>query len=179
MEDCNSNFTFNFRQSRAGFTLVEMMVAVGIFAVVMVVALSSFLNISDVQKKIRSFQIVNDNLSYAMETIVKEIRTGASYCASSCTQSSFSFVNAQGFSVVYRLNNNAIEKSNDGGVNFLLLTSPEIKITDLKFFVRGQSLGDGLQPIVTIIISGSSGSKEKNKTRLNVQATVSQRELDS
>jgi len=48
--------------------------------------------------------------------------------------------------------------------------------------VRGEETyasGDRQQPLVIISIGGESGEKEKLKSKLNLQATVSQRKLDS
>ena len=62
------------------------------------------------------------------------------------------------------------------------MTSDGIKITNLSFSTKGEATyasGDRQQPMVTISISGESGEKEKLKSSLNLQATVSQRKLDS
>jgi len=163
----------------AGFTLIEMMVSVSLFAVVISVALGAFLNMNDMQKKAMSLRDVNDNLNFAVETMMREIRTGKKYCADSCSDSSFNFTGAGNNPIVYKLGNGAIERSEDGGATFFSLTSPEVKINKLLFITGGESPSDSLQPIVTIIVSGSAGDSEKTETNLNLQVTVSQRALDT
>ncbi len=164
-----------------GFTLIEMMVSISLFAVVISVALGSFLNMSEVQKKATSLRKINDNLNFAVETMMREIRTGKKYCQSACSPSSFNFTSARGDSIVYRLNNGngSIERSEDGGTTFFSLTSPEVKVDNLLFVVGGESSSDSLQPIVSIIVNGSAGEKKKTKSHLDLQVTVSQRALDT
>lgn len=162
-----------------GFTLVEIIVAIGIFTAVITMALATFLNISDIQRKAGALRAINDNLNFALEVMSREIRTGKNYCASPCSASSFNLTNSQNDDIVYRLNNNSIERSSDGGISFLRLTSPEIKIENLVFIVSGEPAGDQRQPKVTLILNGSSTDSKMGEVKLNIQTTVSQRRLDS
>ncbi len=164
--------------ARKGFTLIEMMVAVSIFTVVITISMAAFLNISDIQKRAAAFRVVNDNLNFAVEIMTRDIRTGTDYCAKACAPSSFNFTNSDGKPVEYKLDGKTIKRSLDGGV-FLAITSSQIEIDDLKFILRGEAAGDGLQPLVTIVIRGSAGWKRGMRSKLNLQATVSQRAIDS
>lgn len=158
-----------------GFTLIEIIVAIGIFTAVITMALATFLNISNIQRKAGALRAVNDNLNFALELMSREIRSGKSYCASSCIpSSSFNFTNSQNppQEVVYRLNDNSIERSSDGGNSFLRLTSPEIKIDNLEFIFPV-----GLQPRVTIVLNGSVSDPKIGELVLNIQTTISQRKL--
>ena len=165
----------------SGFTLIELMVALGVFMVVMTITLSAFLNIIDIQKKTEAFRKVNDNLNFAMEAMMREIREGTKYCPSGCASGSFSFTNKDADLIKYELdtggNGGYVKRTK--GLDIIRMTSDGIKITNLSFSVRGNGTGDKLQPLVTISISGESGEKEKLKSSLNLQATVSQRKLDS
>lgn len=161
-----------------GFTLIELIVALGVFMVVMTITLSAFLNIIDIQKKTEAFRKVNDNLNFTMEAMMREIREGTKYCPSGCANGSFSFTNKDLNTIKYELNTGGyIERTK--GTNTLRMTSDGVEITNLSFFVRGNVEGDKQQPLVTISINGKSGIKEKLKSTLNLQATVSQRKLDS
>ena len=173
-----SAFNSSFRSRREGFTLIEMIVAVAIFAVVITISLGSFLNISDIQKKAMAFRAVNDNLNFAVEIMAREMRTGTGYCASACGPSSFNFTNSDGGKVEYILDGGTIKRSLNGGA-FLALTSSEVEISGLKFILRGEAVGDGLQPFVTIIMRGLVEWKTGMKSELNLQTTVSQRAIDS
>lgn len=192
--------TQNFLKSDKGFSLIEMLVAVAVFATSATIASNALVAASDAQQKILSLKIVQDNLSYAFDTIGKEVRTGTSYhCGSNiddfidtprdCVEGgvSFTFRNAARPSqkITYRLNNGRLERVYEGGTMaeaVFVLTAPEANATNFKFYVQGsnpKSLGDLAQPRVTVILQGTAGAKEKIKSRINIQTTISQRLLDS
>ncbi len=62
--------------SRA-FTLVEMIVALGIFSIVAVVALGALVKIISVNQKAQTLHQAMTNLSFSLESISRELRTGA------------------------------------------------------------------------------------------------------
>ena len=162
--------------------MIELIVALGVFMVVMTITLSAFLNIMDIQKKTEAFRKVNDNLNFAMEAMMREIREGKGYSAADCSGADFCFTNKDGKAVKYQLNGGGYMERKEEADEWLRMTSDGIKITRLSFFVSGgktYSSGDRQQPLVTISIGGESGEKEKLKSKLDLQATVSQRKLDS
>jgi len=170
----------NKKSKIGGFTLIEMIVALGVFMAVMTITLSAFLNIMDIQQKTEAFRKVNDNLNFAMEAMMREIREGEKYTSTNCSGANFCFTNKDDKKVNYRLNGEHIERQIPSeSISWLMLTSDEIKITKLSFTVRGNVVNDQKQPLVTIAISGETGIKEKLKSKLNLQATVSQRKLDN
>ena len=170
-----------------GFTLIELLVALGVFMVVMTITLSAFLNIIDIQKKTESFRRVNDNFNFTMEAMMREIREGKNYYCQSvlaCMEGTFSFTDKDGIKAIeYKLNaeEGYIERKEASG-EWLRMTSDGIKITRFSFLVSGEETypsGDRRQPLVVISIGGESGEKEKLKSKLDLQAAVSQRKLDS
>jgi len=182
-----SNTTFISKST--GFTLIELVVSLGLFIVVMMISTGALLSLSATNEKVSSMRIGMDNLNLALESISREIRMGTvyncDYGAGVITDSddcsfpgadSFTFLSKNGEQTVYRLNNNRIERSKNGGSTFDLLTAPEITITSLKFMVFGaegavSSVPD--QPRVVISINGISGLKEKSK--FNMQTMVTQK----
>ncbi len=67
-----------------GFTLVEMIVSLGIFTVVALIAIGAFLKITDANKKSQSLKTAINNLNFALESMSREMRVGANYyCADS------------------------------------------------------------------------------------------------
>ena len=64
-----------------GFTLVEILVALMIFSIVVVVALAALIKIIDANKKSQTIQNAVVNMSFTMESMTREIRTGSTlYC---------------------------------------------------------------------------------------------------
>lgn len=184
-----------------GFTLIEIMTAVSIFAVVTTISMGSILAVFDVNRKSESVKAVMDNLNLSLESMAREMRFGTNYICSPTlpmtgTISSPANCNTGDTSVaflatdkttkiVYRQTASGlgIEKSRDGGQNFVPVTAPEIRIEDLKFFVLGTSASVSetppQQPKVLIRIRGEAGSKEGTKTKFTIQTLVSQRWLDN
>ena len=68
--------------------------------VVMTITLSAFLNLMDIQKT-EAFRKVNDNLNFAMEAMMREIREGTKYCSSGCASVNSVFTKKDGDAVKY------------------------------------------------------------------------------
>jgi prepilin-type N-terminal cleavage/methylation domain-containing protein len=62
-----------------GFTLVEMIVSLAIFAVVAVIAVGALLKVIDANKKAQSIQSSITNINFALESISRDIRVGTDY----------------------------------------------------------------------------------------------------
>ena len=171
----------NSKSKRNGFTLIETMVSLGVFMVAMTIIMAAFLNMMDIQKKTEAFRKVNDNLNFAMEAMMREIREGTKYCPSGCADGTFLYQQRPEMRLNTKLKTGVegyIERTK--GRASQRMTSDGIKITKLSFSVKGNVAGiNKQQPIVTISISGESGIKAKLKSKLNLQATVSQRKLDT
>ncbi|HEY4486213.1 MAG TPA: type II secretion system protein [Candidatus Paceibacterota bacterium] len=173
---------------KKGFTLIEMIVALGLFTVVILVGIGALTGMSAAASKTKATGIVIDNLNFALENMARGMRTGIDYhcgldgtitepadCATG--SSAIAFRNDSNKTVIFRKNGTSIERSIDGGA-FLSITSPEITIDTLTFFVEGAPSGDSLQPKVFIIVRGTAGVREKDKTTFDIQTTISQRIFD-
>lgn len=146
--------------NRRGYTLIELIVAVGLFALVMLLASGAYLLMIGLNRQAQGIASGIDNLSFAVETMARNIRTGSNYnCGGlgDCSGSgSFSFKNASGATISYNLSSSAIQETISG--NARLLTDPlSVTISSLTFYAvgTGKPPGDHLQPHVTIIISGT------------------------
>lgn len=103
---------------KKGFSLLELIVAIGVFAVVATIAVGALLGLSTAQKKAFYIQTNQDNIRFALETMARELRTGICYkqlpadnsnvCVgfappTPCTDSQcIQFVNSHGDVVVYK-----------------------------------------------------------------------------
>jgi len=65
--------------NKKAFTLIEVVVAVGLFSVVMMVALAIILSVVDNNKKVHSVNVVVDNLNFSIDSMVRDIKTGKYY----------------------------------------------------------------------------------------------------
>ena len=163
------------KNNENGLTMIELIVAIGIFSLVVVMVVGIFVLAISTQRRITALKNVDDNIRFTLESMAREIKTGKNFSSSA---SLLSFLNARGESVVYRLNASTIEKSSDGGTNYSAVTGSEVTINYLNFYLSGQAVGDNMEPRITITIDATSqvGSKSAN---LKVQTTISQRSLQS
>ncbi|MBX4206422.1 type II secretion system GspH family protein [Candidatus Parcubacteria bacterium] len=176
------------KRSQKGFTLIELMTALSIFAVVVTISLGSILNVFDANRKSRALKSVMTNLNLAMEEMSKEMRYGKNYhCGSSGTQSApqncpsgdtqVSFLSSDNVQITYRLTGTSLQKQSGNG-SFTAVTAPEVLIDSLTYYTLGALTGDGLQPKTLIKLKGHAGSG-RGRTDFTIQTLVSERALDS
>lgn len=67
------------QQTQQGFTLIEMIVSLGIFAIVITVSVGALLMLIATNNQLQSKQNVMTNLSFALDSMTREIRTGSRY----------------------------------------------------------------------------------------------------
>lgn len=187
-----------------GFSLIEMMVAVTVFAIVMMIGVGALLSLVETNRRAQAINSVMSNLNSATEAITRAVRVGTTYhCRTSPTPPSASelsqpqdcssgggkllaFESSTGSSsnvndqVVYRINGTQLERSLDAGGTWVALTAPEVIIDSFEIFVIGSralSSGDTIQPRVVMRIEGSA-PVPGGTTRFSVQAGATQRLLD-
>ncbi len=167
----------NFKnlKNESGLTLIELIVAVGIFGLVIGMVFGVFTVTVTGQHRIIALRNVEDNLRFVAESMAREARTGKDFTSDSV---SLSFTNDRNQSVIYRLNNGIVEKSSDGGLTYLPITGPEITVDYLNFSLAGQAANDGLQPRITVAI-GAESRVGNQKAGLKIQTTISARQLQS
>ena len=178
-----------------GFTLIEVMVSVSIFSMVMLVATGAVFSIVQANKRTHSIKSVMTNLNFALESMTRDIRLGFRYScdgAGDCSPGSvFQFkanrdVDGGGYNptdnndqVEYSLVSNRIQKRIVGMTPYFI-TSPEISVSSLRFYVIGtaSSPGDYRQPKVVMVIQGMAGAGT-SQSNFNIQTTLTQRPIDS
>lgn len=180
--------------ARSGFTLVEMMVAIAVFSIVMVTAMSALLNVVDANQKAQAIKTAINNVNFALESISKDLRVGSKYsclggikddysCGDGISytkykdESSTTTISYQFIKKTDGLKGRIQRKDEFKGSGFQDITSQEVDITDMKFYLISGigSNGQKLQPRVVITVSGEAGVKEKIKTTFDLQTSVSQR----
>lgn len=122
----------NNRTSRSGVTLVEFVVAFGIFAILITIASASFVRSVRIQRTALQLMSVNDNMGITLEQMMREMRTGYHFCtatnpmdypgipaeviaqcaglASGIDSAEIQFVNAGNEIVRYRWKNEALQR---------------------------------------------------------------------
>jgi len=149
-------------KKEGGYTLIELIVAVGLFAMVMLLASGAYIMMIGLNRQAQGLATGIDNLSFALETMTRDIRTGGGYncgglgdCVSGA--GSFSFLNEGGKAVSYSLAGSALQETVNG-VRSNLTDPLSVTVTSLTFYVFGTKTpaqGDYQQPHVTITVSGT------------------------
>lgn len=75
--------------TRLGFSLIEMIVSLGVFSIVVTTSVGAFLMLVATNQRLQGEQSVMTNLAFALDTMTREIRTGYNYyCDSAPNKSS-------------------------------------------------------------------------------------------
>lgn len=78
----------NIKTAQSGFTLIEMIVSLALFSIVVTVAVGALLMLVGTNEDLQGEQSVMTNLSFALDSMTREIRTGTRYyCVSSSNYS--------------------------------------------------------------------------------------------
>jgi len=62
-----------------GFTLIEIIVSLGIFSIVAVIAIGSLVRVTSANRQAQAAQAGVNNVSFIMDTMSRELRTGTGY----------------------------------------------------------------------------------------------------
>ncbi|HEU0085761.1 MAG TPA: prepilin-type N-terminal cleavage/methylation domain-containing protein [Candidatus Paceibacterota bacterium] len=183
------------KNTQGGYTIIEMMVAVSVFLVVLMYGMVALLNSNMLQIRSKDAHSMMDNLSFIMEEISRDLRTGYDYhciddnntSASSPHSCSFgrgiSFMPSSDIETerwAYNINGGVLMKSIDGGNSFYPLTSSDISIHEASgFSVLGAEPPPSKgQPLARVFLEGTINSRG-GVTTFSLQTTVSQRLLDT
>lgn len=177
-----SDTTDNSRNSSSravGFSLVELIVSIGIFTVVAVAATAALLSVMDANQRTQALTETNNNLNFVLQSMVREIRNGFNYscgatgnpadCVSS-PASEFGFINAARDNVTFELNGSEeIEKNGNP------LTPQSVDVKHLGFRVTGAE-SNNEQARVEVTIKAEAGTGDTKQT-LNLHTSATQRLL--
>ncbi|MBX2866617.1 prepilin-type N-terminal cleavage/methylation domain-containing protein [Candidatus Kaiserbacteria bacterium] len=180
--------------SHRGFTLVEMLVAVSIFAVVMVVSVGTLIVLVTSSSVTQRIQSLTTNLSFATDMMTRDIRTGHTYyctgsiggtlpsgtqdCASG--ETGIVFTNSETDArTAYRFNSSesSLELRIESG-SWIRITSPEVTVEDARFYVTGSARGNDTQPRARVVLRGVPTDSTLPVSTFYLQSTLTQRIVD-
>jgi prepilin-type N-terminal cleavage/methylation domain-containing protein len=161
-------------ENEKGFTLVELLVSAAIFSILILASTGIFVKIMNVQKKALAIQEVQDNISYTMEMISKEIRMMSEITTKNTASDTLVFKNSKEEDIVYSLISEQLTRKK--GIEIpQAITSVNVDVIELTFYVNNWDIVNGPQPMVTInlVMEISDGNFGKAQARL--QTTLSGR----
>ena len=183
---------FHKKEENKGFTLVEILIAIGIFSFVSLLVTSSFLNLNTAQKKNYNAQAILNELRFSIDLMGKEITSGSAFpagCENGCDSIVFASkvrpdVPLRRIEYYLDADTGTIMKGEQktfGTCSILPLasecyqpfTSPSVKVDTLKFFVNNK--GDYQQPIITVSLHGTILPGSKDEKEFDISTSFSPR----
>ena len=198
----------NQNNNQKGYTIIETMIAVSLFLVVISIGMSALLNANLIHQKSRDTRSIMDNLSFIMEDISRNLRTGSSYyCIALPDTFNFSMPKSgqdcQGIAFepalgttspndqwVYYVDNGRILKSTQGpytdpstNANYIPLTPDEVVIDAVSgFSVLGaespSAVPNDFQQPFVAIRLSGKITFKDVSTSFSLQTSISQRLID-
>ncbi|HEV7449573.1 MAG TPA: type II secretion system protein [Candidatus Paceibacterota bacterium] len=191
------------KKQKRGFTLIEMLVSVAIFATVMTIALGALLAMSESDRKAQTLKSVINNLNFALDDISRTMRTGMTYdcnasggttatahdCATAASAgTAVGFTSADNQNIRYCRGKytgsswscdaaGAAILVSKAGASYAPLTSSEVIINNLQFYVTGAESAT-VQPHVVILLSGSVQVSGSQTSSFDLETSVTQRLYD-
>lgn len=187
-----NTITMTTSPSLRGYSLLELIVSLGIFSMVMLVVMGAYVTLISLDRQARANNQLAASLSFAVESMARSMRTGTGYdcngggspfTCSGTGGGSISFLDSQGQAITY------IQKS-DGSIgqctgtsgcldnNAVSLTDHRINITSLRFYVRGVGTGDDMQPSVTFVVAGTMATEAGEVSTFSIQSGATQRLIE-
>ncbi len=196
------------RPTTAGFSLIEMIVSLGIFSIIVTTAVGALLVLISANQRLQGEQSVMTNLSFALDSMTREIRTGSEYYCGSVSQvtgagvygSPTAVQNCTGGNVglSFREAGESITGGNDdsriayyfennrlwrkvGSQSAQEIVTNDVEITEGRFIVTGATpLGTGTDIVQpTVTILIEARASSSDATKtFTLQSTVTQRALD-
>jgi prepilin-type N-terminal cleavage/methylation domain-containing protein len=174
---------------KKGFTLIEMLVTVSLFAIIVTIAIGGFTNAERTQRQVSALISAQSNVSIALEQMSRNIRTGYLFCHDpgsssmstrcndiynismpTCTAASvgsliwtcpsLDFRDANGNEITYSWNNGALTENIKSSTQPQSITGNGVYVKYLKFQLFGQTEGDHWPPRITISLGIAASSTD-------------------
>lgn len=197
--------TSSFAQSKKprGYSLVELIIAIGLFSVVMLLATTAYLTLIEMDRTARARSSLINDISFAVESMARSIRTGTEYACNDMANQSygngqcnsgyfvdcFSFIDQEGKDISYVHKDGTIGRyvgsypgdRSCSSSNIVPITDPAVHIERLEFFPTGMFSQDGRQASVLILVEGYVEIKRRGGTvqsGFSIQTRATQRKFD-
>lgn len=183
----------NLTMKNNGLTLIEMLVAVTVFATIIGAISGVFISGVRVQRRVLATQEILDQTSYLMEYMGRALRMAKKDLTGNCltavgagynyeiTADGIKFIDYHGVCTEFHLDAEQLKKTTDGTT--LELTSDTLQVNSFKVNLSGEYQGDSLssddlQPRATIFLEIENKRIAQSPPRIQIQTSISQRDLD-
>ncbi len=190
------------RQSpQSGQSLIELLVAIGLFSILFAIAGGGFVNALHAQNQVSAEMAAESNVGIAIEEMAREMRTGYLFChdlngVSTCdtsdpsynrhctfdaatqllTCSDLEYYDANGEKIDYVLKGGVLERGDNDA--YQPITGDNVTVRSLSFVLHGNTEGDHWNPRITVTIGIAPNNSGVSWNTVDFQTTVSAREID-
>lgn len=164
-----------FFKNRRGFTVVELIIAMGLFVILLGIVSGSFINALRTQGRIVALVAANDNANSSLEQMAREIRTASQFDLRNQGADLY-FVNYKDEEITYRLVEGSIQRAVevDGvEVSNKKITADNVAVKMLNFKLCDP--GNCKTPRITVALGVSPSAASIKDIMLNLQTSVSAR----
>lgn len=124
------------KSKQKGFTLIELIVSLGIFGIIMLLVTSTYFVLIAASTDVRTSTGAINNVTFAFDTMADDIRTGTCKSGQCLAGSTFTFTDSTGDDITYSSctinNNHQICESINGG-NPIAMTYAPVSIKKINF----------------------------------------------
>lgn len=181
-------------KNNRAFTLIEMIVAMGIFVVTLSIASGGFLSVVRAQRAASALMAISDSMNITIEQMMREMRTSYNFCTSDSQffaradcrfvpEGGVQFVNANNIVVRYILDspsgaiNRCIGNVAGGGFTCAPITAENVSVSKFITDLSGALRDDKRPPRVTMRFQITSADTQIKLLgiSMSIQTTVSAR----
>lgn len=182
----------NSTKSGAGYTLIELLVALAVFVIVIAAPTGFFVSALKGQQKALASQELYDNVSYTLEYMSRALRMAKKDLTGSCITEGMNYeATRAGKGVAFKnyegecqeffwdTIDNRLKETSEKGTD-IPLTASNVEVVSFIIGEHGWGQGDTDQPKVTLFleIKGNRGTLPELQPTMKIQTSVSQRKLD-
>jgi type II secretory pathway component PulJ len=163
--------TLFFRQK--GFTLVELLIYMGLLTIMMVIMTRIFTSILDVQLESEATSFIEEDSRYLFSRLAYDIHRATDIIspANPGEQTSSLLLNMSGVSYVYAINDNTLQLSNDVGAHALHSFGTRVS----NFIVKRLGNMNGKNSVQINFTITSTTQRVSGSDSKNVQMTIALR----
>lgn len=153
----------------AGFTLIELIVALAVFSSVVLSISGIFISVINSQRKILSIQNTQEAGRYLLESMIKEVRMSTINSSSADGVFTLNITNSKGETLDYVFDNINKRLMRQGQI----LSPDNIELSGSFYITKGASPS---QSKVTIVMKiKAKGTKPEQQAKIDLESTVAAR----
>ncbi len=177
----------NWNKQKKGFTLLEMLIATSLFAIIMSIFLGVYLSTLQANNKMIRMQKVQNEMRYILEIMSREIRLGTinyDYYESMGNNNPVEMLSLKDMSdnIIYFTSDNKNFQMKHNADDWIILNTDYIRIDNLGFYILptnnpfSQSASILEQPAVTVFLEISYNEDGSMDGNIKIQTTISSRQ---